>query len=255
MSASARRLIPLLSALCLLAPAVWADPSIDSLKKKVETPDAFSNAADGSVDRPAVAAGPVSGQTPGRRSDALLAAGATAGAFRSVPAVAPPVPASSPSLRTALPTATAVAMALAAEGGLGLKARGLAAVFGLGCLLAAAGLLLETSSAPEPAPAPAAETAALLAERWRKDLAAAQREQPAPAPAAERAPEAFFVGTLAPMPSWRAISLAEQKLIDGWDRSPEKSLGRASLADWLNLKGAGSGVDVSRLLAKLERDV
>jgi hypothetical protein len=58
-----------------------------------------------------------------------------------------------------------------------------------------------------------------------------------------------------PCSTWRAISLPEQQLIERWDRSREKDLGLASLDEWLDAVGDAGSVDISRLKAKLHRDV
>lgn len=77
---------------------------------------------------------------------------------------------------------------------------------------------------------------------------------PASSPPEPAAPSEPFVDTRMPVATWRSISLAEQKLIEAWDRSPEKAAGRASLLEWLDAQPA-SCVDVARLKAKLARDV
>ncbi|MBI5200094.1 MAG: hypothetical protein HY925_00785 [Elusimicrobia bacterium] len=63
---------------------------------------------------------------------------------------------------------------------------------------------------------------------------------------------------LPPLPqgSRYAISAAEQRAIDLWDKSPEKNLGLASLPEWLDRHETRlRGVDVPLLKAKLERNV
>jgi hypothetical protein len=57
-----------------------------------------------------------------------------------------------------------------------------------------------------------------------------------------------------PVATWRAVSLREQQLIEGWDASREKALGLASLTDWLGAKRRVEGVDIPLLQAKLRRD-
>jgi hypothetical protein len=122
---------------------------------------------------------------------------------------------------------------------------------GLGCLL----LALEESgsggaavSPPSAAPIlrglePAALPEPMLPRAWTPPAESA-------APAAEpAAPDVY-----APVSSWRAISWREQALIDRWDRSPEKALGRASFDEWLDARGAVQGVDIPRLKAKLYRE-
>jgi len=69
----------------------------------------------------------------------------------------------------------------------------------------------------------------------------------------EAAPEPF-IDTRMPVSTWRAITLREQQLIELWDASPEKALGRASFEEWLDAQGSVEGVDVPLLKTKLDRD-
>ncbi len=57
-----------------------------------------------------------------------------------------------------------------------------------------------------------------------------------------------------PTPSWKAITWEEQQLIDEWDHSQEKALGRASLEEWLDGRDSAATVDIRRLTAKIHRD-
>ncbi|MBI4345999.1 MAG: hypothetical protein HY553_04045 [Elusimicrobia bacterium] len=74
-------------------------------------------------------------------------------------------------------------------------------------------------------------------------------------PAAE--PQVGAADPFEPLPSisWYAITAAEQRAIDQWDRSPEKRLGLASLTEWLDRHdGRLAGVDVPLLKLKLTRE-
>jgi len=105
------------------------------------------------------------------------------------------------------------------------------------------GLTFGPRAAPAPVPAepePASAPARLV-------------YRPAPRPSAG-APGPY-VDTLMPVATWRAISQAEQQLIERWDLSREKALGAASLEDWLDRHAAAAGVDAARLKTKLHRDV
>ena len=69
------------------------------------------------------------------------------------------------------------------------------------------------------------------------------------------APPEPFIDTRMPVSTWRAISWREQRLIERWDASPEKALGKASFEEWLDAQGRVEGVDVALLKTKLGRDV
>jgi hypothetical protein len=57
-----------------------------------------------------------------------------------------------------------------------------------------------------------------------------------------------------PAGSWLAITAEEQKAIELWDRSPEKSRGVAALDDWLDSHADSlPKVDAARLKRKLWR--
>lgn len=131
-----------------------------------------------------------------------------------------------------------------------LAARKLAAVLGLGFMLVAAGMLeTPVDSAAEPEAS------------WAAPLPRS-RPSPLPPPEPGLAPSRFanaladpiFIDTRMPVPTWRAISQREQRLIERWDASREKSLGLASLAEWIDAKGGVEGVDAPLLKAKLRRD-
>jgi len=68
------------------------------------------------------------------------------------------------------------------------------------------------------------------------------------------APLEPFIDTRMPVPTWRAISLSEQRLIERWDASLEKARGQASFAEWLDAQGSVAGVDTALLKTKLSRD-
>ena len=126
---------------------------------------------------------------------------------------------------------------------------------GLG-VLGLTGILLGALAAGEPA----VQTRRIAAPARPAPQISAPAPQPAPEPSplqaepAAQEPAAVFVDTRMPVSTWRAISLREQQLIDQWDRSPEKARGAASLTQWLGAQGRTDGVDVARLIAKLERD-
>lgn len=53
---------------------------------------------------------------------------------------------------------------------------------------------------------------------------------------------------------WWAITWREQRLLDEWDASAEKRLGRATFGDWLDARAKDPGVDIDLLKSKLTRD-
>ncbi len=208
---------------------------IDVLEHSAGDPDNFKNVVDGSLERPgnpAVAAVP---DLPGTARPApALSPGRPS--LRSGPAEFPPIPTyaerTAPSSRNSASN---------------LFLPGLAVGWGLLCTL----LLLGDSAGPARAPAPLAYTPEpvapapiLLTETPASPASAAV--MPAPGP---------FIDTRMPCPTWRAISQQEQQLIDQWDRSREKTLGLASLDEWLDSRAGAPGVDIQRLKAKLHRDV
>jgi hypothetical protein len=218
-----------------------ASASLDDLQSGVARPDDFQRFVEGSRER--------------RESDAAPRAASPESAGRASSA---PGRLSAPRPGFNLETAARIP----APGGEGLKApsapipgtelplRGLSAVLGLGFMMMAASLIIDAISpapAPEPLPAaPALEAAPAAASRFEFSSAVARVEA-----AAEPAP---FIDVRMPAPTWRAISLAEQKLIERWDASREKSLGLASLTEWIGAQGSVEGVDLPLLRAKLHRD-
>ena len=104
---------------------------------------------------------------------------------------------------------------------------------------AAAEQEIQEPDAPLPVPPPA-HTAA--------------RQIHPPAQITEEAWPTPWTGDILPAATWRAISGQEQRLIDRWDASREKSLGKASFEEWLDTQGAVADVDIARLKAKLSRD-
>ena len=74
-------------------------------------------------------------------------------------------------------------------------------------------------------------------------------------PTLEAGREEPFVDTRLPARTWRAIGWREQALIERWDSSREKALGRTSFNEWLDRQGPVAGVDTALLMAKLDRDL
>lgn len=131
----------------------------------------------------------------------------------------------------------------------GLPVLKLSAVAGLGFLLIA-GSMLGTPFESHPAPEQLGEGLPPVTVR-----PAAPETEASWGPAREESPRHEpFIDTRMPVATWRAVSLREQQLIEGWNASPEKALGLASLADWLGAKGRVEGVDIPLLQAKLSRD-
>jgi hypothetical protein len=130
-----------------------------------------------------------------------------------------------------------------------LALRNSIAVFGLGLVLIAASML-ERPLEAAPRPEPLGEVQPPLAVPT-----AARASEPALAPTrlANALAEPSFIDTRMPVSTWRAISRQEQKLIERWDSSPEKSLGLASLTEWLDANGRVDGVDLTLLKSKLYR--
>ena len=131
----------------------------------------------------------------------------------------------------------------------GLPVRKLAAVLGLGFFLIAASML-ETpiESAPEPEPLEKAP------HPHARPFVRAAEPSPVPTRTRHTPSDSPFIDTRMPVPTWRAISLREQQLIERWHLSRERSLGLASLSEWLDLEGRVEGVDIRLLKAKLLRD-
>jgi hypothetical protein len=125
----------------------------------------------------------------------------------------------------------------------------LAAVAGLGFMLIA-GSMLGTPFDSRPAPEQLGEGLPPVSVR-----PAVRAPEASWGPEREESPSREpFIDTRMPVATWRAVSLPEQRLIEGWDASREKALGLASLADWLGAKGRVDGVDIPLLQAKLRRD-
>ncbi len=121
-------------------------------------------------------------------------------------------------------------------------------------LLGLAGALLIAASFYQGAPKAATPTNAKPAPDFFREPEA---YAPAPPPAAlelpQEAPDAF-VDTRMPAPTWRAISLREQTLIESWNASREKAQGLASLEDWIDARAGSIGIDAQALKSKLYRD-
>ncbi len=132
---------------------------------------------------------------------------------------------------------------------------GVAAMTILGLGLLAAGLTLASSSGGMPPP-PAAKGPVSIPNSppfRRSPLVFRPPPLPVEQPAGLPRPEP----RAAPLPrSPRAISWAEELVIDAWTASPERAAGLASLEEWLDLKGCDyPEVDVDRLKAKIIREV
>ena len=131
-----------------------------------------------------------------------------------------------------------------------LPARKLGAVLGLGFFLIAASML-ETRPDAGREPESRQET---------QDPPAAPPSLPAPkppaAPTRAASPQIHspFIDTRMPVPTWRAISRREQELIERWSSSRERSLGLASLTEWIEVHAGAEGVDAALLKAKLRRE-
>ena len=125
----------------------------------------------------------------------------------------------------------------------------LSAVAGLGFMLIA-GSMLGTPFQSHPAPEQIGEGLPQVTVR-----PAVRAPEPSWGPEREEsARHEPFIDTRMPVATWRAVSLSEQQLIEGWNASREKALGLASLTDWLAAKGRVEGVDLPLLQAKLRRD-
>jgi hypothetical protein len=210
---------------------------LEQLQNDVGQPEDFKTFVEGS--RPGNGDAPAPEAAARRDAAAAPRAPLRAGRISSAPRrEAPP-----PSAETA-PEATP-----AGPSGDNVPLRGMAAAFGLGLLLVAAGLVL----APGEADAPAALAAAEPLPEAPPAPAPPPAAAPAPPPAPPAATETVFIDTRMPAPTWRAISWREQNLIERWDASREKALGLASLPDWLDSQGRVEGVDVPLLKAKLFR--
>ncbi|GEM_PF-1920406 len=136
---------------------------------------------------------------------------------------------------------------------------------GLAVISLAAVGLLALSSKREFAPTPTAELLPaepiVMAPTVDEPAHLPAPEAPIPAtPSARRllarleTPPEPFIDTRMPVSTWRAISWREQRLIEKWDASPEKAMGKASFEEWLDAQGDVEGVDAARLKTKLCRD-
>ncbi len=220
------------------APSV---PSLGDLQSGAARPEYFSRFIEGSRERRGGPEAPRAGaRDAGRRPGAQEPLGPAQAVARPEPAAAPPVPAAA----AARPPAPGRGVLVEAA----LPGRGMSAALGLGLLLIASSLVLDLI-APETAALPEAPAAASA------PVPPAPAEfAPALARAEASAPPAPYVDARMPAPTWRAISWAEQKLIESWDASREKSLGLASLGEWIDAHGGAAGVDAKLLQAKLHRD-
>jgi hypothetical protein len=179
-------------------------------------------------------------------SPALPSLGPERGAFPPAPAIAdqPPATAEDDLPLPKLPVATFAAVSLVAVG-----------------LLALRGLReLKFSPAP-PAGASSIESASAIPAVDTPAAMAAPAVPVAETPSASRLlarlearPEPF-IDIRMPASTWRAISLREQRLIERWDASPQKAMGKASFEEWLDAQGDVEAADAALLKAKLNRDV
>ena len=230
------------AALVLSGGAAWANPpkakdskkQMESLRQSSDLPADFESLADGSL--------------KARGGSAVLPTVAGAGPSKRQPGLSPARPAQKLDLDSRIPAPWAAAARKARQ-----ERRHEIPWLELGAVLTplCALMLLRASRSPQLS----AEPAPVSAQR------PSLQKQPPPRPRSpvartEAAPEApaAFVDTRMPVGTWRAISLGEQRLIEAWDRSPEKARGQASLEEWLTSKGGAPGVDIERLKAKLRRD-
>ncbi len=211
-----------------------------ALRRSAASADVFSQNADGAIERTplpetapivSVAAGAHTGliPSPAERRDFAV----------QPPAVFVPRVAS----RTASPLPRSALAAAALEGGLVLA-------------LVAAGLW-RTLPATDEILARTAETidpvVSTLAMRGARAVSApAAVPVPPVAPASISRGAEPFIDARMPVGTWRAISQREQALIESWDQSREKALGRASLEQWLDAHPV-AGVDTAALKLKLAR--
>jgi len=248
-------LILLAAASAAAAPKDAGDRELASaLEASAVQPDGFERTADGSIAR------------PGGPSDPDASGGAAARAANGLGRSSPGYPRSGRSAE-APPSLVGAGASRSSRGTSAneLLGRGLAASLGVVLVLGlsltheapASELLAESATrsfephgltfGPRAAPAP------VPAEPEPASAPARLVYRPAPRPSAG-APGPY-VDTLMPVATWRAISQAEQQLIERWDLSREKALGAASLEDWLDRHAAAAGVDAARLKTKLHRDV
>ncbi|MBI3565260.1 MAG: hypothetical protein HY079_08705 [Elusimicrobia bacterium] len=238
-----------LGALLLLALAVPsraagrapARDSVESWRESVAHPESFSRLADGSLSRDGVVAEP-----------AASAASPAPGA-----AVRPRYTLGADDFRRSagpVPVLTTAAASAATADAPSRRTDPLpwAAAFGVAGLVLVAVLSTKPAAPVEGAPAaapPPFEAAAPAAPR-----AAVRTPLPTVESYLAREPRVEpFVDARMPVATWRAIAWREQRLIEGWDASPEKASGRVSLDEWIDRHGAASGVDGPLLKAKLAR--
>lgn len=233
------------------AAAAQTGPSKDSgasLRRSARDAEAFSNTADGSSTRPDVAGPSFTQAVPDFDENTRLLA---SGGIVRMPAAVPPI---------------ALAQHSAPHGAspIGRNPLAAAGALGAGLFLALTAFVLSHSGSASvdsvvadlalararplvPAPAPVAlETHAPAAEIAAEEFAAVETTSP-PVRLAEP-----FIDTRMPVSTWRAISRHEQALIESWDHSREKALGKASFEQWLD-RHPTAGVDVAGLKAKLAR--
>ena len=219
----------------------WGRPAgerIKALGAEVDDASRFKAYAEGSRSLGAGAGDPAalvliefSGQAvseESRLSPTLPGFRPSRGGLPPMPALAPPLRNSDGEKRPAFPVA-----------GLGI-----AALVALGCLAWRG----SRSSGPVCSPMPAPE-----ASISSPDVPIVMTVSPPPAATSLPAREPF-IDTRMPVPTWRAISQREQELIESWDGSTERALGRASFEEWLDAQGRVEGVDAARLKVKLRRD-
>ena len=212
---------------------------LEDLRSRVDRPDNFQRFVEGSRPRQDGSDDPraFAPRDAGRGSKAFQSLDRPQAGLRPESAPRPPVPAAD-SPKT-LPNENA---------GAELPVRGMSAVLGLGLMLMATGLIIDLL-APEPEPKPVPNESIPLAP----PPAPRPMEIARAAPVKVSAPKAPFIDTRMPAPTWRAISWREQELIERWNSSREKSLGMASLTEWIGVHGSVAGVDAPSLLAKLQR--
>ena len=221
-----------------------ASNDVEDLQGDIARPDDFRKFVDGSRDRQGDVDAPEVSAQGGKRDPRAP--------FRPGRKGSGPRPEGTSVPAAAVPAAGRAAESRSFAWAPGLETRKIAAVLGLGLMLIA-GSWLETPVEPEAdaGPEPAAP---LPARRPRPEPIRPPEPELAPSRLANALAEPAFIDTRMPASTWRAISWREQRLIDGWDASREKSLGLASLTEWLDSKAGAEGVNVPLLKAKLFRD-
>ncbi|HEX4046884.1 MAG TPA: hypothetical protein VH309_03575 [Elusimicrobiota bacterium] len=247
----------LAAAALFLAAAAWASPARDqdsaaagraegraqAWTAGASSPESFERLVEGSRDHP--------GAVPDPAAAARLDA-----AFSARPALE-----SSSPRPAARPEEPPVPLAFAAPAGVSPARRGYGrlALFSAGGLaggLACSLLLFGAGSAPAAVESPPPLYARPVGAAPEAIPPSAPPPPRAWTPPAELEPPAAGAASdpYAGVSSWRAISWREQRLIDLWDGSREKSLGRASLDEWLDAHGPFEGVDLPLMKAKLFRE-